>query len=307
MDRLKSLEVFKTVADKGSFVRGAEALNLSNSVTTRAVQDLESLLGVRLFQRTTRRIALTVEGRSVLDQAVGILERYDQLAASSSLAATEAAGEIRLHAPVAYGMRCLGPALARFGAEHPRVRVDLKLSDAEPDLVGDGVDLALLVGRDPGLSAIARPVGYVEMGIYASRDYLARHGVPAEPSDLQKHASLTLGGTAHSSRWTLRRNDSSDTQEVAVRGVLQSNNADAILTAVSHGMGIALLPRLFCEASVARGELHTVLDDWFAPTQEVQLVYSSRRNLPMRVRLLIDRLVEDLAPVFGPMPKILRH
>lgn len=307
MDRLKSLEVFKAVADKGSFVRGAEALNLSNSVTTRAVQDLETLLGVRLFQRTTRRIALTVEGRSVLDQAAGILESYDRLAASSSLAATEVAGDIRLHAPAAYGTRCLAPALAKFGAEHPRVRVDLMLGDSEPNLVEESVDLALVVGNEPGLSAVARSVGRIELGLYASPDYLTRHGVPSAPEDLQQHACLTLGGSALTKRWPLSHRASGTAREVAVRGALKTNNAEALLGAVVHGMGIALLPRIFCDSIVAKGELHTILDDWAVPAQDAYLVYSTRRNLPMRVRRLIERLIEDLGLMFSPMEQLVRH
>ncbi|HJV62069.1 MAG TPA: LysR family transcriptional regulator, partial [Albitalea sp.] len=178
MDRLKALEIFKTVVEKGSFAKAAEALDVSSSAATRAVQDLETNLGVRLLQRSSRRIALTAVGHEVLERCTELIEQYRAMEAMSSLSASEAAGSVRLVAPASYGARLLGPALASFRELYPKVTIDLRMSDDGIDLIDDEADLALCVGRDLRLSLIARRVGVARLGLYASSAYLARRGAP---------------------------------------------------------------------------------------------------------------------------------
>jgi len=157
MDRLKALEIFKSVAERGSFVRAADALNLAAPAVTRAVQDLERLLGVRLLQRTTRSVVLTSEGKDVLDRARGLLSSFEELEAISSARSLEVAGDIRLSAPVSFGVRRLGPILASFTSKYPKARIDLQLTDVAANLIESGVDLALRISRELPDSLVARP------------------------------------------------------------------------------------------------------------------------------------------------------
>lgn len=294
MDRLRMLEVFKAVADRGSFTKGADALGLSNAVTSRALQELEAQLGVRLLQRTTRSVSLTSEGRDVLERAESLLDSYDDLIAASKLGAQEVAGEIRLSAPTSLGGRRLGPMLAGFTERYPLVRVDLQLTDSQDDMVGEGVDLALRVGDDLKRSLIARRIGEVKLGIFASPKYLKRHGVPQRPSELSRHHCLTYGGTGKNPAWRLRHRLTGEQGEWPARGTLHTNNGDALAAAAVCGSGLVLLPRYMVDGAVSRGDLQAVMTDWQAPPLGLYLAYASRRNQPVRIRRLIEHLAEKV-------------
>jgi DNA-binding transcriptional LysR family regulator len=256
MDRLKALEIFKAVADRGSFVKAAEALDLSTPAVSRSVQDLEKTLGVRLLQRTTRRVSLTPEGEQVLQRARGMLDAYDELAALSSEGAAQVAGEIRFKAPASFSS-WLVPALAEFTARHPKARVQLVACDMPMDLVAERIDLDLRVTRVLPDSLIARRVGDVPIGVYAAPAYLARKGTPKHPHELAEHDCLV------------------------------------------RGSGLALLPHFLAASAVSRGELQPVLTQWPSPPLGMFLAYTSRRNLHLRVRKLIDHLAVTLAGMIG--------
>jgi LysR family transcriptional regulator for bpeEF and oprC len=297
MDRLKALEIFKSVVDKGSFVKGAEALDVSCSVATRAVQDLESALGVRLLQRTTRSIALTAVGHEVLRRSTELLDQYRDIETMSSLSVSEAAGTVRLVAPASYGRQMLGPALASFRVMHPKVLVDLRMTDDCADVVDDEADLALCVGRDPRQSLIARRVGMARLGLYAAPSYLARRGTPRHPSELQSHDCLTCEGMRQGTSWEFHHASTRQQQAVTVRGVLSSNSVEALTSAAIHGAGIALLPDLLVGDFVQHARLQPVLQAWQAEPLGVYLAYSSRQHQPLRVRKLIDHLLEAIAAI----------
>jgi DNA-binding transcriptional LysR family regulator len=294
MDRLKSLEIFKTVADKGSFVRAADALALSNAVVTRAVQDLEQLLGVRLLQRTTRRVSLTAEGEDVLERTRQLLASYDELAATSSLSAAQIAGEIRFTAPASFASR-LAPALAAFGARYPEVRLQLLATDAPLDLVAERIDLALRLARTLPDALVARRLGDVPIGVYAAPSYLARRGTPRHPDELAQHDCLVHNGTGREATWPFRHPVTQQPLEPVVRGSLASNNAEALMAAAIRGAGLALLPQPVARDAVAAGRLQQVLNAWPCPPLQMVLAYASRRNQPLRVRKLIEHLAASLA------------
>jgi LysR family transcriptional regulator, regulator for bpeEF and oprC len=283
------------VAHQGSFVKGAEAMNLSNSVATYAVQELEALLGVRLLERTTRRIALTAVGRSVLDRATALLDTYAELATMSSLSAAEVAGDIRMVAPVSYGMQQLGPALAGFMELYPKVRVDLRMKDHTVSAADPSADLALCVARELAPTAIARKVNLARVGVYASPTYLARAGIPQHPRDLLQHDCLSYEGTNHGARWQLGDTLTGEQFSLPTKGALVSNHADALISAATHGAGFILMPRFLVDRALANGELRRVLQAWETEPLGVYLSYSSRRNQPLCVRKLIDHLAQALA------------
>lgn len=296
MDRLKSLEIFKSVADRGSFVKGAEALAISCSAATRAVQELEAALGVQLLQRTSRRIALTDVGHQVLQQSTELLDRYRELEAISSLSASEAAGSVRLVAPLAYGRAMLSQALASFRIMEPRINVELRLT-ADGDLIDDEADLALHVGGELRQSLIARRVGLVARGLYAAPSYVARRGAPRQPGELSEHDCLTC---ADSGSWQFRHAATQQLQAAAVSGVLHSNSADAVIGAAVHGAGIVLLPTLLVRDLVEQGRLQPVLPGWQAEPLPVTLAYGSRHQ-PLRVRKLIEHLLDAIPAATGDL------
>jgi LysR family transcriptional regulator for bpeEF and oprC len=304
MDRLKALEIFKSVVDKGSFVKGADALSISCSAATRAVQELEASLGVRLLQRSSRRIALTAVGHEVLQQSAELLERYRELEAMSSLSASEAAGTVRLVAPASYGRQMLVPALASFWMMYPRIRVDLQINDDSADVLDDEADLALCVGQQLRQTLIARRVCVAQLGLYAAPSYVARKGAPRHPSELRLHDCLSCDGLGQGMNWELRHGSTQEVQLAALNAALRSNSAETVTGAAVHGVGIVLLPDLLAMDLVRQGRLQPVLPGWQAEPVAVYLAYGSRHQ-PLRVRKLLDHLLEAIPALSGqrmPVP-----
>lgn len=293
MDRLKALEIFSSVAQHGSFVRGAEALNVSTPVTTRAVQDLEELLGVRLLQRTTRRLSLTKVGEDVLERATGLLASFEELAAISSLSASEVGGAVRLATPTAYGARRLAGPLAVFAAQHPKVRIDLHTTEDEVDLVEDRIDLGVWVGGDLPQFLVARRIGVEPVGLFASPAYLKRCGTPGHPTDLAQYEGLHYVGAPPLGPWRFS-NGNLDVDAQPPRPSMSSNNEETLLAAAVHGAGLLRLPVCLVEPELATGRLVPVLDGWRLEPLAVQLAYSSRRGQPLAVRKLIEHLATSL-------------
>ncbi|CAG0946559.1 HTH-type transcriptional regulator DmlR [Gammaproteobacteria bacterium] len=298
MDRLRALEIFKTVAVKGSFVKAAELLNLSNPVVTRAVQELEAMLGVRLLQRSTRRMSLTPEGSAVLERAKSLLDAFDELASIGSTSE----GEIRLTAPASFGAARLIPVLAKFRATHPKVRVDLVLTDERLDLVEHGIDLALRIARTLPDSLIARRIGEARIGAFSAPEYLRARGMPRHPDELEAHDCLVYGGPGRDSTWRFHHPVTQALVEPALRASFFANSTEALLGAALHGAGLAMLPHFLVESAVAQGRLVPVLAQWPSPALDVYLAYGSARNQPQRVRQLIDHLAAALPPHFGAGP-----
>lgn len=291
MDRLKALATFKTVVEKGNFARAAAELDVSCAAVTRAVQELEMLLGVRLLHRTTRRVALTAVGQEVLSRATDLLDGYDQIAALSSLSATEPAGTVRLSAPGALARRFVGPALASFLARHPKVWVDLRTSEGPVDVVAEA-DLALCLRRDLSPALVSRRVADIEVGLFASPAYVARHGSPGHPGELLERNCLVCDDMG-SGQWHLRHDGGAEV-DLPVKGTIRCSHAEALVGAAIHGAGIVLLPAFMVEEAVAAGKLQRLLSDWHCPPLALHLAYASRRNQPLAVRKLIEHLVQAL-------------
>lgn len=291
MDRLRTLALFKTVAEMGSFINAADVHGVSASVVSRAVADLETTLGVRLVERTTRHVALTAEGRGVLDQVAAVLQSYDELMASGRHGANEVSGEIRMTAPLSF-VRSVSPAVAGFLAQYPKVKVDLQLRDAPGDLVQEGIDLAMRIAWDLPDTLIARRIGSAPLGVFASPSYLERKGVPQHPSELGQHDCLRYNGFGKFVPWTLEHPGTHERILPNVAGKLVTNSGDALLAAAIHGAGLAVLPLFLVAPAMRDGLLVQVLQQWVSPDLELFLTYSSRRNQPKRVRALIEWLAK---------------
>jgi DNA-binding transcriptional LysR family regulator len=305
MDRLKALEIFKAIAEQGSFVKGADSLNLSKCHVSRAVQDLEALLGAKLLQRSTRRLSLTSMGQTVLAHAKTLLASYDALTAMSNRDASEVAGSIRLVAPASYCVRRLGASLAAFVAEHPQVRVDLRLANDAIDVIEQRAELALCAAGTVPATLIARRVSSTPMGLYASPFYLARRGTPEHPSELPNHDCLVYAqdDAAGAMDWTFAHVHTGERRTLSAQGALNCNNPYALVEAAVHGAGLARLPHFVAEAAVQRGELMTVLPHWRSAPLDMLLAYASRSFQPLRVRKLIEHLAVTLdEPVAAASP-----
>jgi LysR family transcriptional regulator for bpeEF and oprC len=291
MDRLKAIEIFQSVAARQSFTRAADALGLSTPVVSRAVQELEQLLGVRLLQRSTRRVVLTREGEDVLARAGHLLDAFEELAATSRQNVADVAGPIRFTAPASWGAARVAPLVAAFIARHPRVHIDLLLTDAPLALDGEGVDLALRVADRLPEHLVARRVAELAIGIYAAPAYLQRKGLPRHPEALSGHDCVLHSGHAGAAPWQFLHPVTQHRTAPVLRRAMSANDAEAVMAAAVHGAGLAQLPRAVADAAVARGELQPVLGQWTCPPLGLYLVYRERRHQPVRVRKLIEHLV----------------
>lgn len=289
-DRLYAMRVFVSVVDAGSFSLAAEQLALSRGMTSRHVAQLEASLGVRLLNRTTRRLSLTSAGQDYYQRAIqiiGLVEEADRAAASE---VAQPRGLLRVNAPVSFSALHLGQALSAYLANHSEVRVALSLVDREVDLVEEGFDLALRITRKVDDSLIARPLAPVRVLACASPGYLAEHGEPLHPHQLSEHHCLQYAHTQDDGIWSLSRSD--EVCDVRIHGRLLANNGDVLCNAAVAGLGIVLQPTFMIRHLLDSGQLVRVLPGWETVPLMLSAVYADRRLLPLKIRSFIDFLVD---------------
>jgi DNA-binding transcriptional LysR family regulator len=283
---LLDLAVFAAVAEAEGFSAAARGLGLSKAMVSVAVARLEDRLGVRLFQRTTRRLSLTEAGAATLPHAQRSLlaARDAEEAATQSL--TSPRGSLRVNAPMSFGLLHVVPALGAFARAFPEVQVDLVLDDRVLDLVEGKFDLALRVGTLPDSSLISQALGRSRNVLVAHPAYLARAGTPRIPDDLRKHSVLLYSLASTGPRWSLRRRKQTTT--VRVSGPLKANSSLALRQALLQQLGIARLPLFIAGEDLASGRLVRVLPDWELPDQGIHALTTAREHLPRKTRAFID-------------------
>jgi DNA-binding transcriptional LysR family regulator len=294
MDHLQSVRIFVKVADVGSFVGAASAMDLSNTVVTRHIADLESRLGTRLIHRTTRSLSLTESGQVYLERVRQILDELEDVEQTVTARNHEPIGTLRIVAPVVFGLHALAPVLQDYAARYPKIVPDVTLVDRHVDLVEEGYDVGIVIARQMRTgSIVTRRLTTDCMAVCATPAYLAKHGVPASPEVLAHHACLSppaeLGGAEHVF--------SGPQGEVRVRtaNVIAANNTEMQRQFALLGMGVAILPGYVVSHDLAVGRLVRLLDDYRLPHVEINVAYPSRRHLPAKVRTFIDHLVEHFA------------
>lgn len=295
---LEDLAIFVAVAETGGFSAAAKRLGASKAMVSVAITRLEARLGVRLFQRTTRRLSLTEAGSATLPHAQRALvaARDAEEAATQTLASPR--GVLRVSAPMSFGLLHVVPALAEFAKRHAEVRVDLVLDDRLVDLVEGRFDLAIRIAALADSSLIAHRIGTTRHALVAHPEYLARAGTPASPEDLSAHAVLLYSLSSSGSRWVLTRGH--ETEEVHVQGPLKANSSLALHRAVHDGLGIARIPLFVVSDDLARGALVQVLPDWSSPEHGIFAVTTAREYLPRKTRAFIEFLRERIGdPVSG--------
>ena len=285
---LDDLLVFAAVAEAEGFSAAARRLGVSKSMVSGAVARLEARLGVRLLQRTTRRLSLTEAGLAALPhvQQARIAAQDAEEAAVSLL--TSPRGALRVNAPMSFGVLHVAPALGVFASAYPEVQVDLVLDDRVLDLVGGGFDLAIRIGALADSSLVASTIGRNRNVLVAHADYLARAGVPRDPSDLAAHAALVYSLSATGATWSLSRGGRSES--VKVRGPLKANSSTALREAVLQGLGIARLPMFVAGQDLAEGRLQQVLPEWSLPEQGIHLLTAARGQQPRKVTAFAEFL-----------------
>jgi DNA-binding transcriptional LysR family regulator len=280
--------VFVAVAETEGFSAAAKRLAVSKAMVSTAVSRLEAHLGVRLFQRTTRRLSLTEAGAATLvhAQRAQLATRDAEEAATRGL--TSPRGVLRVNAPMSFGLLHVVPALGEFAQTYPEVRVDLVLDDRVLDLVEGGFDLALRIGTLADSGLIAHPLGKSRNAIVAHPGYLSRAGTPKKPKDLEKHAALLFALHRTGSSWTLKRGKASET--VRVSGPLKVNSSLALRIALLQGLGLAHMPYFVVGEDLSSGALVRVLPEWTLVEHGIFALTAERELLPRKTRAFIDFL-----------------
>ncbi|MGV3678887.1 MAG: LysR family transcriptional regulator [Acidovorax sp.] len=290
MDRLTAMRVFVEVATSGSFSATAERLEMSRAMVTRYVGEMEQWLQARLLQRTTRSVTLTDAGEQALRRCQQMLALVEDIEEETTATTEgELRGQLRLTCSVSFAYAQLGTAIADFLALHPQLKIDLDASEGSLNLVEKRIDLAIRISSGPDPMLIARPLARCDSVLVASPAYLARHGVPALPADLERHRCLSYANFGKSV-WELSQNGR--TERVAVSGHFSVNEATTLLRAALAGGGIALQPTYLANPHIASGELRALLPGWELPVMAINALYTSRRHQSPAVRALLDFLVE---------------
>jgi DNA-binding transcriptional LysR family regulator len=297
MDKLKAMATFVQIAEHGSLTAAARAMDSSLPAVVRTLAALEAHLRVRLFNRTTRRIALTDEGRRFLESCRKVLSDIRDAETALNEGAAEPAGPLFVTAPVQFGQMYVAPAVTRFALRHPQVSCRVMLTDSVVSMVDAGIDVGLRISALDDSTLVAQTVGSVRRVVVASPDFLAAHGMPAHPLDLagSRCVRFTGGSTPW---WTFH--DGERRLQVTAGGNLEFNHIAPASDACVAGAGFGMFMSYQVASLVAAGRLVVVLADFEPPPRPVSIVYPHARGLPMRTRLFIDWLRQDLDARAGP-------
>lgn len=297
MDRFGDLETFATVVDLGSFSAAAERLGSAKSAVSRRVTRLEQRLGARLLNRTTRRLSLTEAGRSLYERAKRILADLDEAEQIAASTHGTLRGRLKVAAPLSFGLLHLQPALTAFLSAHPQLEIELDLNDRQIDLVAEGYDLAIRIGRLADSSLVARRVCSIRRVTVASPDYLARQGTPGHPDELVNHHGLRYTNIARSEAWSYLDGEGHEFRP-RVPDRLCANNGEMLAACAEQGLGITIQPNFVVYQAIEAGRLQPVLTDWRLAEQGMYLVYPPGRFLSRSVRAFSDHIVA----AFGEQP-----
>lgn len=286
MDRLEAIRLFIRVVDLGSFSKAAAELRIGQPAATKRVAQLEKQLGARLLHRSTHGVTPTEIGLLYYEKCRLIAHHVDEAESVAGLLQSQVHGVLRVSTSVAFGRRVLVPLLMRFMREHPQLQVELNFDDRYVNLVEQGMDVAIRMGRLEDSTLGARYLGLNPWVLVASNDYLALRGTPQTPNELAAHDALIYSTVQGDARWNFTSSEG-DMLSIPVKGPLRSNSLSALLAAVRDGLGVAALPRYVAEESLKTSAVTELLMDWTLPVQEIHAVYSSPRLIPAKVSTFI--------------------
>ena len=288
---LTELKTFVAVVETGGFNRAADQLEASAAAVSRRVSSLESALGVKLLNRTTRQIDLTEAGRQFYVDVVSIIESLEEAEEKIQTGRETVKGTLRIAAPLSFGIGRIAPILPEFMKRHPELKVNLQLEDRFTDLVAEGFDVAIRIGSLKDSTLVATRLARIPRVFCASPDYLARRGEPRRPEDLSGHNCLNYSLLSTRDNWSFAVGEG--TRDIEINGSLSTNNGDVLKEATMQGLGIMMIPTFFVEQELKDGSLKAVLSDYCPEPFGLYAVRPSRHFTPARVRALIDYLREQ--------------
>lgn len=304
MDRFLAMQVFAAVVESGGFSVAARRLRLSNATVSTVIRNLESHLGVRLMNRTTRRMHLTDDGAAYYERCQRILSQVEETEAALLRSRDRPHGLLRVDLPTAFGRLYFIPALPGFLDQYPDLQITVTMTDRRGDLIESGVDAAVRTGTMDDSTLVARRVYDTRYVACASPEFLERYGEPRSPSDLARFRCLGFYSlnTEQITAWRFERDGAQFTYEPD--GRININSADALVEAARYGEGIIYLLDISASRALAAGELRAVLTDWNTPTHALSVVYPQTRHLSAKVRAFAD-FVAGMFPLPGlPEPRL---
>ena len=295
MDRFDAMQAFARVVETGSFTKAAATLHMSKTSVTQLVQQLEARLRVRLLNRTTRQVNVTADGAAYYERVVRLLADLDDAETSLSSASVQPRGKLRLDVPSPLARLILIPALPDFHARHPDIQLDMGVSDRNVDLIRENVDCVVRGGELTDQSLMARRVGELEFGIYASPSYLRRAGTPAHPRELEDtHHRIVRFHWARAGSKVFPQVMHRVDEQVSVTGryVLAVDDGNAYLASGVAGLGIIWLPRYMASEHLQRGELVPLFEEWHLDVMPLYLAFPPNRHVSAKLRVFIDWVVD---------------
>lgn len=288
MDKLNSMTIFTSVVENEGFSAAAVKLGLSRAQVSKAVAQLESYLGIRLLNRTTRHTSLTESGKIYYERTQTILDEINEIESIASNANQQPRGRLTISAPTSFGILQLQKAIPDYLKKYPDVQISLSLADRFIDVVSEGYDLVIRITALEDSSLIAKKLAPCKRVLCASPDYLQQHGEPKVPQDLATHHCLVYSNELKPDNWTLT--GPTGAEKVKVNGPVCADNGDVLKATALSGLGIALLPTFIVGDALQSGELKQILKDYCPPDISIYSVFPSRRYLSVKVRTFIDFL-----------------
>ena len=289
---LNELKAFVAVVETGAFNRAADQLDASAAAVSRRISALERALGAKLLNRTTRQIDLTEAGRQFYTDITSILDSLEEAEEKIQTGRETIRGNLRIAAPLSFGIARIAPILPSFMKRHPELNVHLQLEDRFTDLVSEGVDVAVRIGSLKDSTLVATRLAAIPRVFCAAPDYLAQHGEPLKPEDLSRHNCLNYSLLSTRDNWSFAMGD--ETRDIEITGTLSTNNGDVLKEATLQGVGITMIPTFFVEDELRDGRLKAVLSDYNPDPFGLYAVRPSRHFTPARVGALIDYLKAEL-------------
>ena len=299
MDRFDTLVLFARIVETGSFSRAAESLNMPRPTATNAIKELETRLGVRLLERTTRQVRTTPDGLAYYERCVHVLTELDDAEASLRHVAANPRGTLRVDMNGTHAMKIVLPNIDRFRAKYPNVGLVVSSGDRLVDLVREGVDCVIRAGQLRDSNLIARPLAVMPQVVCASPGYLAAHGTPRHPDELTGHHVVKFFASSGGIDYPLTLVVDGHPKDYTLPGWMSVNDAENYVLCAVRGCGIVQVPRWHVEDDLRAGRLVELLPGWQSPGMPLSALYPYRRQLSPRVRIFVDWLVELYGERFG--------
>jgi len=292
MNKLQAMEVFTRIVETGAMSRAAEGLGIPKATVTTSIQQLERALGLKLLNRTTRKVTVTADGAAYYQHCVAILAQIRETEEALTQHHDAPSGRLRVEVPTLMARLVIVPALANFFALYPSIDIQLGCSERRSDLVEDGIDCAVWSGELDGGALIARRVGLLYLGTCASPGYLQSHGQPTHPDQLAKHRCINHFSprTGKNFDWVFAKDGIR--VQTSLQGCIAVDDENCYVAAAEAGLGVAQIPAFVLKEAMERGAMQLVLGDWFAEPAPLHVVYPENRHLSRKVRVFVDWVAE---------------